>query len=194
MIDFPPLYLLRHGQTEWNAEGRLQGQMNSDLTEIGAGHARSQGRLLAEVFMAHPDMKIIASPLGRVRQTAQIALGEHDRTPEFDQRLVEVSAGSWEGMTKDDVRRDFPDISRDCATTLELFLQAPDGEGFDALRARSLAVLRELKGPTVIFSHGTTIAVLRALARGAVYKEMVHYDHLQGCIYHIEGGVETCLR
>ena len=68
-MKLPQIFLLRHGQTQWNAEGRFQGQMNSDLTQLGQDHAATQGRLLSTVFKDFPDIDVYGSPLGRVQQT-----------------------------------------------------------------------------------------------------------------------------
>lgn len=192
-MKLPLIYLLRHGQTKWNAEGRFQGQMNSDLTELGQGHAAVQGRLLTSVFEQFPDIDVYGSPLGRVQQTARIALAQHDRTPIIRDDLKEIDAGDWEGVTRLDIEAGWPDIFNRCQTSIELFMYAPNGEGAEVLDERCKRFLSDLKRPSVIFSHGTTIAVLRGIARGLTFEQMTQLDHQQGCIYVIENGQETLL-
>jgi probable phosphoglycerate mutase len=192
-MKFPVLYLLRHGQTEWNAAGRFQGHMNSDLTDIGQNHAATQGRLLSSVFNKFPDIDVYGSPLGRVRQTAQIALADHNRTPVLRDDLKEISVGDWEGVSKQDIEAGWPDLFNASQTSLELSISAPNGEGYDALYERCQRFLKDLKGPSVVFSHGITISFMRSIIRGLSYDELLQLNNLQGCIYVIKDGQETLL-
>ncbi len=192
-MKLPPIYLLRHGQTEWNAQGRFQGQMNSDLTDAGKAHAAAQGRLLAQVFETFPDIDIFASPLGRVCETARIALADHSRTAVFNDDLKEISVGDWEGLTTLDIEMGWPDIFNASQTSLDLFLAAPKGESYDGLHERCSGFLSSLNGPSIVFSHGFTIRFLRKIARNLSYDALTHLDNRQGCIYVIEDGQETLL-
>jgi 2,3-bisphosphoglycerate-dependent phosphoglycerate mutase len=192
-MELPKIYLLRHGQTEWNALGRFQGQKNSDLTKTGQDHAAAQGRLLNQVFKHHPDIDIYASPLGRVRQTAGIALHDHDRDPVFNDDLKEISVGDWEGATSLDIEAGWPDLFNDSQTSMDLFLSAPKGENYDDMHTRCYRFLSALTGPSIIFSHGVTIRFLRKIACGLSYEDLTQLDNRQGCIYVIEDGQETLL-
>ncbi|WP_166417315.1 histidine phosphatase family protein [Cochlodiniinecator piscidefendens] len=192
-MQLPELFMLRHGQTIWNAEGRFQGQMNSDLTEQGKRDAARQGSLLSPVFKKFPNAKIVASPLGRVQQTATIALTMHNRTPEFDKNLMEISAGQWEGVTRRDIEKGWPDLFNASQTTIDLFMAAPGGEGYETLYNRCKAFLSNLDQPSIVFTHGTTMAVLRGIARNLSYEQVTQLDHRQGCIYHISDEHETIL-
>ena len=189
----PLLYLLRHGQTVWNAAGRFQGHMNSDLTVIGQNHAATQGRLLSSVFNEFPNIDVYGSPLGRVRQTAQIALAAHNRTPVLRDDLKEISVGDWEGVARHDIEAGWPDLFNASQTSLELSISAPNGEGYDALYERCQRFLRCLKGPSVVFSHGITISFMRSIVRGLPFEELAQLNNLQGCIYFIKDGQETIL-
>jgi len=189
-VDYPLIYLLRHGQTEWNAQGRFQGQKNSDLTAKGHGDARAQGRILGPIFTAYPDIDIFASPLGRVRQTVDIALEPHHRSAIDDPDLMEISSGNWEGKTLRDIESGWPDLFKAYQAPFDLFMLAPGGEGAEALFARSTRFLQRLTGPAILFTHGTTMNVLRGLIRGLPYAEISQLDHRQGCVYRIENGVE----
>jgi len=98
------IWLIRHGQTEFNATGRIQGAKDSPLTALGVEQGRRIGAKLREIVPA--EARIIASPLGRtlhtarlVRDTAGLATGI-----ETDARLAEISLGEWDGMLKDDIR------------------------------------------------------------------------------------------
>jgi probable phosphoglycerate mutase len=192
-MKLPPIFLLRHGQTEWNALGRYQGQMNSDLTLKGEAQAAAQGRLLGAVFTEFPDIHICSSPLGRSRQTAQIALAGYGREVVFQDELKEIAAGEWEGVTKNDIEAGWPDLFNAYQTSFELFMFAPNGEGYEALHDRCTRFLISLNSPCVVFSHGVTIAVLRSIIRNLSFKEMIQLDNQQGCIYKIEDEQETLI-
>ncbi|MEE4360963.1 MAG: histidine phosphatase family protein, partial [Pseudomonadales bacterium] len=87
------LYFVRHGQTEWNAVARMQGQWNSDLSELGRAQARVSGALLAGRGIE----AMFASPLDRTRQTAAL-INEHLNLPvTYDDRLKEWDCGDWSG-------------------------------------------------------------------------------------------------
>ncbi|MBL4751831.1 MAG: histidine phosphatase family protein [Amylibacter sp.] len=192
-MKLPTLYLLRHGQTEWNEAGRFQGQMNSDLTDVGKGHAAAQGRLLGPIFEQFPDIDIYGSPLGRVRETAHIALADHGREPVLCDELKEISVGDWEGCTKLEIEFGWPIIYNESQTSLDMFLSAPNGETYDDMFQRCHRLLSRLTGPSMIFSHGVTIRFLRKIACDLSYEELTYLDNQQGCIYEIKDGQETLL-
>ena len=192
-MKLPLIFLLRHGQTEWNSAGRFQGQKNSDLTSVGRSHAASQGRLLGQVFQQFPDIDIYGSPLGRVRETAQIALADHNRHPVFNEDLKEISVGDWEGCTKLDIESGWPKIYNESQTSMDMFLSAPNGETYDDMYERCHRFLSGLTVPSVVFSHGVTIRFLRKIACGLSYEELTWLDNQQGCIYVIKDGQETLL-
>ena len=98
MKSYPKVWFLRHGETEWNAEGRGQGQTESVLSERGRVHAQQQAELMAPILADNPPC--IVSPLKRTRQTADIALGGRDY--QTDDRLKEIFAGDWEGHLRAD--------------------------------------------------------------------------------------------
>ncbi|MEL7255139.1 MAG: histidine phosphatase family protein [Pseudomonadota bacterium] len=183
-MTIPKIWFLRHGQTQWNKEQRLQGRLDSPLTELGLEQAAQQARIMAPILAERPDLVCRVSPQGRAAHTARIALG--DRSFETDDRLAEVATGEWEGR----LRGDLPTGGRN---DLFLYTAAPGGEGFDALEARVQAVLDDLTGDTVIVSHGLLGKVLRGLVRGLSREEMGELSNKQGCVYVLDGGRETVL-
>lgn len=86
------VYLIRHGETEWNAARKIQGQTDSNLTEIGINQARQAGKRLKNMGITH----IIASDLGRTRQTAKLLSEYCHIEPTFDARLRELNMGILE--------------------------------------------------------------------------------------------------
>jgi len=187
VILHPKVWFLRHGETFWNAEGRIQGRLESPLTARGEAQARAQARLMEPILAQKPDCFV--SPLGRAQQTARIVLGDHPYRTES--RLVEAHAGAWQGLLRADVRRDTPGLEG--ASSLELFLAAPGGEGYEALHARVADFLDCLSAPAIVIAHGLLGQVLRGLSCGLARAEMSALPNAQGCVYVLEQGRETCL-
>jgi probable phosphoglycerate mutase len=189
MPEYPPLYLLRHGQTEWNAIRRIQGQKNSVLTAAGQDHARAQGRILAGLDL--PDgIAGFASPLVRTRQTADLALAPIGMAPRFDDRLMEIGLGSWEGhMYADMVATDPERLGG--MSAFEMCFASPDGETEEDMRARIGAFLDDLEGPAVIVSHGIALSILRGIVRGLDMAGMAALDRSQGVVIELAGGQEV---
>lgn len=190
MTQYPTLWLLRHGQTHWNAERRIQGQMESPLTPLGVAQAQQQARLLPEILAQGP--ACFVSPLGRAQQTAKIALGGTACTTDF--RLAEIHAGEWQGLTRDDVQLKWPDLYDANPSVLDLFAAAPNGEGFTTFQARAADFLSGLTRPSVVVAHGLLGQVLRGLICGLDRAQMGALSNEQGCIYLLENGQERVLR
>lgn len=189
MQSYPKIWFLRHGQTEWNKAYRLQGQLDSPLTEQGIQDAERQAVLIAPVLAEQPD--VFVSPLGRTLQTAKIALG--DTAYRADDRLMEIHAGEWQGRLRADILAELADPAAQQFSALEIYEAATGGEGLAAFNARITAFLQDLTGPTVIVAHGLLGQVLRAEVRGLDMAHAGHLSNLQGCVYVLEDGQETVL-
>ena len=98
------IFLIRHGQTQFNREGRLQGRLDSELTQLGVEQARRMGRILRDFVEDPAAWRIASSPLRRAQHTAEIVREETGlgRPIELDERIAEVSGGEWEGLTRDE--------------------------------------------------------------------------------------------
>ena len=162
------LVMLRHGQTEFNADSRMQGQIDTDLTDLG----RAQARAVAEVLAKRQPLVIVSSDLRRAFDTAT-ALGEScELQVRPDQRLRETRLGQWQGLTHEEVDALSPGARlawRNDATW------APDGgeTRIDVAR-RSIPLVEELVAdepewgcddsdrPVVLVAHGGLIAALTA--------------------------------
>ena len=94
-------FVLRHGQTDWNLEARLQGSTDIPLNDTGREQARHAGHILK----GHGLTKIVASPLSRALETARIVGEAIGLQPEIDARLIERNFGLFEGMTIDEVHQ-----------------------------------------------------------------------------------------
>ncbi len=187
---WPKIWFLRHGETYWNAERRIQGQLESDLTPLGRRHAQAQARIMQPILQQC--LPCFVSPLGRAQQTAGIVLG--DVPFKTDNRLAEAHAGDWQGLLRDDVRRDHATTLPADISALELFLAAPGSEGFDHFKSRIVAFMNDLSAPSVIVAHGLLGQVLRGLVLGLSRSEMGALPNEQACVYLLEGGREQVLR
>ena len=99
------LFFIRHGQTEWNAIHRMQGQWNSDLNELGRSQADRNGQFLASQKIDH----LIASPLGRTQETAEIINSYLKLDIALDKRIMEWDCGDWSGESRDEVKTKWPE-------------------------------------------------------------------------------------
>jgi broad specificity phosphatase PhoE len=161
------IYLVRHGETEWNLARRYQGWGDSPLTPHGIAQAEAIGRRLAQM----PEVRgipVIASPLGRARRTAElIQSARGDTTPiRFDDRLKEISIGSWDGLDRAEIEARSPGIF-DGDRRYEWYFATPDGETYDEFAGRLGGWLAEVRNRTLIaVAHGIVTRVLRGLYAG----------------------------
>ena len=187
MPDFPPFYILRHGQTHWNAEHRIQGQLNSPLTELGRAQAAAQRRILGERDLS--GFRFLSSPQGRAFQTAAIALEGLAMRIDTDPCLAEITVGDYEGRR----RSELPDggvADESEESGLHLYDSAPGGEGFSGLRLRCAAFLDGLRVPSVLVTHGMTSRMLRLILLDMDISEIGALPGGQGVVYYLENGVQ----
>ncbi|NNK17476.1 MAG: histidine phosphatase family protein [Sulfitobacter sp.] len=186
MTTVPPLYVLRHGETEWNLTGRLQGRFDSHLTPTGVAQAREQRAILQRRDLTR--FAAISSPQGRARETARIALEGLLSPIATNAALSEIGLGDWAGESRAEMIAQSG--ARDGFALYEL---APDGEGFDALHARCAAFLRGLNGPSVLVTHGITSRMLRLIATDQSIGALRDIDGGQGVVFYIENGKQRRL-
>lgn len=181
------IFVLRHGQTLWNAEGRHQGRRDSPLTAHGRAQAADQGRILLRELADPASVACFSSPQGRARATAEIALAAIGRTARPDDRLKEVSFGLWEGLTREQIDRDWPDQGA-AEDPFHWHFTSPQGERLDDLMTRARSFLDDLDGPTVIITHGILSRVLCGLYLGLDSAGMAAIEGGQGVVYHLKAG------
>ena len=159
------LLLVRHGETQWNREGRIQGVLDSPLTKQGEEQARINGELLDSLGVTD----LIASPLGRAADTTRIMTEVMQARTRFDDRLKERNCGAWGGLTWTEAEQGYPEQWR--ARALDPYgFSPPGGESLVQLepRVRGLASDIEawmeelsLDGRRVgVVTHGITMRVL----------------------------------
>lgn len=182
---YPDLYLMRHGQTEWNLSGRMQGCLDSPLTRLGIEQARRQ-RELTGALEGHR----IASPQGRAQQTAGIVFGNGGFAT--DDRLREIDIGDFTGRRIEQLRVEQPDIF--AGGRLDWYDRAPGGEHFAALARRASGFLDSLTGPALIVTHGITLRMLRILAMGWPLTRLGELTVEQGAVHVVRKAVHEVWR
>ena len=164
-------YLVRHAQTVWNGENRIQGHSDIPLSPLG----HEQAQRLGHRFATHHLRGIFTSGLLRSRQTAdQIASGNgHGTQPVVELRLAEMHLGAWEGLTPQEVDARFSNAYQQwCHAPSSVVI--PGAEPLAAFQARVRAALHAIvngvgEGEYVVVSHGGVIAALLADLLGADY-------------------------
>lgn len=167
----PPLvYFVRHGQTAWNAEFRLQGQADTDMTELGYRQAERNGRRLADLIADPSAFRFVASPLRRTRETMErvrLALGLPATGYATDPRLLEVHFGDWQGHTFAELEAVSPGVS--AARMADKWHFLPPGQGaesYEMLCGRVRSWLEEVEAPTVCVTHGGVVRAIFRLVAG----------------------------
>lgn len=196
-----PLYMLRHGETAWNTERRMQGTKNSDLTERGRAQALAMGRTLKVELAREPGPTIfLRSPLGRTRETSEIVgreMGLPSSEWREDSRLVELSYGAWEGFSWKEIEVTHPTALTDWRADPHSYCP-PGGETHFELRRRSEAVFSEIIASntrTVVVSHGVSGAVVRGINLGLDARAMFVLEKPQDAFFRLLDGREeriTC--
>jgi broad specificity phosphatase PhoE len=183
------IYLVRHGETEWNRVRRYQGWSDSPLTERGLVQAEAIGHLLRDLPEAQ-SAELVASPIGRARHTAEIIRERLGRTAplRFDDRLREISLGSWDGLDRAEIAALRPGIF-DGDNYHEWYFATPDGESYEVFAGRIAAWLAEAADrPLIVVTHGIVTRVLRGLYAGLPRAAALRLLVPQDRIYRLADG------
>ncbi|EPI5803363.1 phosphoglycerate mutase family protein [Vibrio parahaemolyticus] len=182
------IFVLRHGETEFNADKKLQGHCNSSLTSKGSDQARRVGTTLKQYVENRP-FRVYSSTLGRALQTSQIVCEELNYSYENlnkEPRLKEFSLGEWEQRTIPSLEQDIPNL----LAQNDWYLQAPNCETYESVRERLSSWLSDVAHDEdiVVVSHGLTGIVLRGLLLGMDYTQVWQQDLPQDAFFIIEDG------
>jgi len=174
------IFHIRHGETDWNLAGRLQGSQNIPLNATGRAQADGNGRALAAHFAAigrdPADFAFCASPMGRTRETMErvrAGLGLPREGYEVVDALREVSFGAYEGKTYEDIERIAPADHAEIVRDKWHFLP-PDGESYVMLADRLAGWLATTSGDLVIVSHGGCFRAFRWVIEDLHDPELAH--------------------
>ena len=162
----PVIYYIRHGETSWNAEGRLQGAQDIPLNDLGRRQAAKAGNILVDLFAQdgreQSSLAFVASPLIRARFTMELVRAELKLPPSgyaLDDRLREIGYGQWEGSTLPEARVADPELFARRQTG-KWTVSPPGGESYVEVEARMQDWYGSLRGDTVAVAHGGTARAL----------------------------------
>jgi len=182
------IYLVRHGQTAFNRERRLQGHVDSPLTELGLRQARAVAGLLADLTRREPGWRVISSPLDRARTTAAVVAEALGAQVEEDARLIELSWGEWDGRLRAELEAAHPQAFGRSGWAFD----APTGESYEAVCARVADWLASLppepERRVIAVSHGVAGRVLRGVYARMERDRTVEQDVPQDAVYLLSGG------
>jgi probable phosphoglycerate mutase len=193
------IFVIRHGQTEWNLARRMQGRLDSPLTHAGMEQAHSHGEVLKRLT---PIEAMYVSPSGRTRETAYI-INSYVRAPvEFNESLLERDVGLWSGLTVDELEEAFPqawrsrlddpfnhrppegeslaDMSQRCAEFLEAMLTGP---AMNVALVTHQVMSRVILGQLLALSEEETVQVIHP--NEAFYR--VSVDETRSVSYFLDG-------
>ena len=190
------LILVRHGESVWNRAGRIQGQVNSPLTDLGINQAKAISDHLSGILL-NQELEIYTSPLDRAIQTAEIIAQGIDHPSSkiiIEERLNDFNVGEISGTFGwDKVAEIFPEQA-------QLRLQDPmrfhpsGGESGAEFEARLRSLLEDLMDDgalKLMVSHGIVNKFIRGILKNLSGKEMVQLGESQNTIYRLEEGEET---
>jgi probable phosphoglycerate mutase len=184
------LYLVRHGETAWNVEGRLQGQQDIPLNGRGRQQAEAVGHRLRKLIPDPSGVDFVASPLGRARETMEImrASMRLDRAGyRLEPSLAELTFGDWEGLTWPEVMARDPAGAR-AREADKWGFQPPHGESYAMLKDRLMPFVESLALPAVLVSHGGVARVLLAALGGVPTDVAPLVDIQQGRVLILDAG------
>ena len=189
-------FFIRHGETDWNRDGRLQGQRDVPINALGRDQAAAAGRTLQDLLRKrrdspHPSsLRYVASPLRRARDTMERArramrLSPHDYA--VDERLKELSFGAWEGFTWPEVKGfDSPAVKERKRDKWSFV--PPQGESYAMLAERLRPWLTSVRHLDVVVAHGGVARVLFHLIGGCPPERAPDLDIWQGRVLTFESG------
>jgi len=189
----PTIFYIRHGETDWNVAGRLQGRHDAPLNARGREQASHSGEILRDLFSRnHRDpagLDFVSSPLGRARTTMELlrtALGLNADDYRIEPRLAELAFGDWEGFTIAQLHERDP--QRIAAREHDKWhFVPPGGESYEMVSARMREWYESLRGDAVVTAHGGTARGLMATLGIAKPAAAPLLDIAQGVVYVFEG-------
>jgi probable phosphoglycerate mutase len=190
----PVLYYVRHGETDYNRQRRLQGRRDTSLNAHGRRQAAECGVLLGDLFARDhrqaQDFKYVSSPLKRARETMGIlraTLGLQAHHYEIDARLMEIAYGEWEGLTLQEI--EWRNASVLSARERDKWdFAPPGGESYRELADRIDNWYKSLTADTVVAAHGGGVRALMAISNIVSEEQATHAQIAQGVVYVFADG------
>ena len=188
----PTVYVVRHGETDWNAEARLQGQADTDLNRTGRAQATANGHALARLIPDPASFDFVSSPMRRTRQTMErlrAAMGLDPSAYRTDSRLVEVDFGDWQGHTFAELEAVDPGCF--ARRQVDKWAFVPPGEGAESyaqLAGRVKPWLEAVSRDTVCVTHGGVMRAVFSLVGALAPNEAVMLTIPQDRILRLRRG------
>ena len=184
------VYFIRHGQTDWNADRRYQGQRDVALNDKGRAQARRNGEILARLAPSIQTADFVSSPLGRARETMEIVRAAMSLDPSgyrVEDVIKEIHYGHWEGQLASDIPNQDPDGLAE--RRLDPFHWRPrGGESYADLTARVRPWLAGLHRDTVVASHGGVGRTLQGIVLNLSHEEILKLEAPQDRIMVLRSG------
>lgn len=191
------IYFSRHGETDWNATERIQGQAEVDINARGRAQADRNGDLIKSLIGDGAGFDFIASPMRRTRDTMELIrtrMGVDPMAYRTDPRLMEVNFGDWQGFMLQDISARTPELVR--ARARDKWNFVPPGEtaeSYAMLAVRVANWLSEVRGPTVCVTHGGCLRTIFQLVKGIDGHDAANLAITQDHILRLEHGQLTWL-
>jgi probable phosphoglycerate mutase len=191
----PIIYYIRHGETDYNAEARLQGRRDTLLNAHGRLQAADAAGILRDLFVRDhrrvADFDYVASPLKRARETMEIVratLGLDPHAYATDPRLMEIAYGDWEGMTLLEIEARMPEELERRDRDKWDFSPPGGGESYRQLAARIVDWYRSVTRDTLVAAHGGGVRALMAIFKVMSEEEATRAQIAQGVVYVFDDG------
>ncbi|WP_279481559.1 histidine phosphatase family protein [Aureimonas sp. SK2] len=193
MKSLPLIYLCRHGQTDWNASARLQGQSDIPLNRQGVAQAQRNGRYLANVLKSEcAAFDFVSSPMRRAADTMRgirREMGLESEAFRTDERLKEIHFGDWQGYTVPELHQRFPtEAARREADKWNFLPPGTGAETYAGLAERIAPVFRGLDRPSIVVAHGGVTRAFLNVFAGLSPVEASHLDIPQDRILRVRDG------
>jgi broad specificity phosphatase PhoE len=177
------LYLVRHARSTWNAAGRMQGQADPPLDDLGRRQAEALGDRLGRAGLE----AIYSSPLERARSTAEAIARRGALTVLYDDRLMERHLGEWTGLTGDEADERFPELWSSGSWRHN---SPPGGESYPQLMARAAAAFEAIlaawpTGRVAVVTHGALLNAYWMRLLGLPPESPVHFHSENAAIAHV---------
>jgi broad specificity phosphatase PhoE len=190
--DTPRIYFSRHGETLWNAEERVQGQFDTDLSAKGQGQADGNGIVLKSLVPDPRNYEFVASPLKRTRETMERirkGMGLDPMAYRADPQLLEVHFGDWQGFTIKEISMMSPELLDARHKDKWNFVPpGKDAESYALLAVRIERWLRTVDRQTVCVTHGGVIRVLFHIVNGIAPGDAAEIEIVQDRVLRMENG------
>ncbi len=187
------IYFIRHGETDWNKQGRYQGQSDIELNQTGIEQGKTNGVILQKIFhqknLKPSDFNWFSSPLSRTRKTTEIIREQlSEPLPEvtIDERLIELSFGVCEGFRHDDLDDELAAALPKRGERGSEFwgLKVSGSESYVEASKRINSFLSEINKPTIVVSHGGIARVFRHIIANTPQVEVVNWIAPQNAVFY----------